>query len=100
MPPDPDVFLVIWNGEMLELEAPDAIAFSEVDAWALVAASPGRRESYSVDRRALRTLLSSPVFSPLADALRARIAAGDTTPFMLRDEAERRRRARSRPGPA
>jgi hypothetical protein len=89
-----DVFLVIWNGEMLELEATDAIAFTEAEAWALVADSPGRRESYSVDRRAVETLLSSPEFAPLAERLRCAMATANPAPIMVRDEAERQRRAR------
>ena len=91
---DPEVFVVIWNGEMLELEAPDAIAFSESDAEALIAASPGRRESYTVERRPLKVLLSSPLFAPLTDQLRRQLATANPVPIMLRDEAERQRRAR------
>jgi hypothetical protein len=91
---DPDVYIVIWNGEMLELDAPDAIAFSEADAEALVASSPGRLESYSIERRSLATLLTSAVFSPLAEHLRELIETDCPSPVMLRDEAERQRRAR------
>jgi hypothetical protein len=90
----PGLYLVIWNGEMLELEAPDAITLSEADAAALVAASPGRQESYSIEQRDLAILLTSSFFAPLAERLRERIKAGDLSPMMLRDEAERQRRAR------
>jgi hypothetical protein len=89
----PDLYLVIWNGEMLELEVADAITFSEADAEAVIAASPGRRESYSIERRDVAILLASPAFTPLAERLQDRINADDLSPIMLRDEAERQRRA-------
>lgn len=90
---DPDVYLVIWNGEMLELDAPDAITFSEADAKALVAASPGRQESYSIEQRDRAVLLTSPQFARLAE--RIRVAPQDTSPLMLRPDAERQLRSRS-----
>jgi hypothetical protein len=91
---DPDLFLVFWNGEMLELEALDAITFSKADAEAVLAASPGRRESYSIEQRELAILLASEPFASLAERLQRRIKARDLSPLMLRDEAERQRRVR------
>jgi hypothetical protein len=91
---NPDLYAVIWNGEMLEIEALDAITFSEADAEALIAASPGRRESYSIERRDLAVFLASPSFAWLVERLQDRIKACDLSPMMLRDDAERQRRAR------
>ena len=90
--PLPEVWLVIWNGVLMELESVDAIAFREADARAIVAASPGRGESYSVEARDLAVLLTSPPFALLADRLRRQCAAGDTTPVWLRTDAERNKR--------
>ena len=88
----PEVYVVVWNGVLMELESLDAIAFTEADARAIVATSPGRAESYSIERWDLGVLLSSPQFDTLADAVKRQCAAGDTTPVWLRTEAERRKR--------
>jgi hypothetical protein len=90
----PDLYVVIWNGEMLELEAMDAITFSKADAEAVIGASPGRLESYTIERRDLAVLLASEPFASMAERLRERIRARDLSPMMVRDEAERQRRAR------
>ena len=90
----PDLYVVIWNGEMLELEAMDAITFSRADAEAVIAASPGRLESYTIERRDLALLLASAPFASMAERLRERIRTRDLSPMMVRDEAERQRRAR------
>lgn len=87
------LWAVIWNGEMLELEALDAITFSEADAHAIIATSPGRRESYSVETRELRILLASPGWVWLGEQIQGRIQSHDLSPLMLRDDAERQRRA-------
>ena len=92
--PSIDLYVVIWNGEMLELEALDAITFSKADAEAIIAASPGRLESYTIERRDLALLLDSAAFAPIAERLRERIRAHDLSPMMVRDDAERQRRAR------
>jgi hypothetical protein len=87
-----EAYVVIWQGEMLEKDSPDAIVFSEADARALIATSPGRKESYDVERWALETLLASPRYASSADAVRQQVASGDRSPIWLRDEAERKRR--------
>ena len=92
--PHVDLYLVIWNGELLELEAMDAITFSQADAEAVIAASPGRLESYSIEQRDLALFLASTPFPFLAEQLRERIRARDLSPMMVRDDAERRQRAR------
>lgn len=90
-----DVFVVIWQGEMMEKDAPDAIVFSEADARALIAASPGRKESYAVERYPLETILAFPLYAGHADTVRRQVAAGDKSPIWLRDEEERKRRGPS-----
>ena len=92
--PPIELYVVIWNGEMLELEAWDAITFSRADAEAIVAASPGRRESYTIERTDLALLLASAAFASTAERLRERIRVRDFSPMMVRDDAERQRRAR------
>ena len=78
---------------MLELESADAIAFSAADAEAIVATSPGRHESYSIERRSLATLLTSPEFSPYEVSIGERLASAHPAPLFLRPDAERQRRA-------
>jgi len=89
-----EVYVVLWCGEYLEKESPDAIVFSEADAQALIASSPGQKESYDAERWPLATLLVSPAYVAFAGTLLRKIAAGDLAPLMLRDEAERQRRER------
>ncbi len=79
---------------MLNLGAPDAIVYSEADAQEFVAASPGRQESYAIERCDPATLLTGPRFAPFAERLWAQLAAGDTTSLMLRDQPERMEHAR------
>jgi hypothetical protein len=90
-----DLYAVIWNGEMLELETWDAIAFSRADAEAVVAASPGRRECYSIEPTDLSLLAaSSEPYSSMAERLQERIRVRDFSPLMVRSDVERQRRTR------
>ena len=91
--PSIDLYVVIWNGEMLELEALDAITCSRADAEAVVAASPGRRESYAIERTGLADLLASAHYAATAERMRERLRTLDFSPMMVRDDAERQRRA-------
>lgn len=86
------VYVVLWCGELLELDAADAFAFSEAEAHAIVEQSPGRRASYDIERWPTGGLLAAPRFAAIADLVARSIESGDRSPIMLRDAAERARR--------
>lgn len=90
--PDSELFVVVWNGRMLEGEWPDAITFTHDGAVDLIRRSPGRAESYAIERWTLGTLLASPVYAPYSRQVHAQIARGDRRPIMLRPEEERAHR--------
>ena len=90
---DIDLYAVIWCGEMMNLESLDAVCFSEADAEAVIAASPGRRESYMIERWSLALQLASESHAWLGERVLERLKAGDLSPLVLRDEAERAKRA-------
>jgi hypothetical protein len=89
---EPEIFIVVWNGVLMEGEWYDAIAFSRPDAQAIIDASPGRKESYCIETSTLSLLSQVYVYGDAVARLRERLARGDRTPLMLKPESERAKR--------
>ena len=86
------LFIVVWNGVLLEGEWPDAILLTRADAEAFVARSPGRKESYEIEQWTLEALSASSIYAQYIVQIRDQLARDDHTPIMLRPEEWRTHR--------